>query len=79
MTNFKQRLTILEGMRTKADIQAMSDAELDVHISTLEFGTTECYSACITRVMRHPSTFPVARGETDYQFSADRQTRQRGI
>ena len=61
MNNFKRRVTILESMRAKADIHAMSDAELDVHIDTLEFGTTECYSACIVRVLRHPSAFPVAR------------------
>lgn len=69
MTSFKKRVTVLERMRTKADIQAMSDAELDVHISTLEFGTTECYSACITRVMRHPSTFPVARDDPEHTYS----------
>ena len=28
MTNLKQRLTLLEGARTKADIRAMSDDEL---------------------------------------------------
>ncbi len=60
MTNFKQRLTTLEGIRAKADIRAMTDAELDAHISTLEFGSTECCSAIIARVLRHPSAMPVS-------------------
>lgn len=73
MNNFKQRVTTLEGIREKADIQAMTDAALDAHISTLEFGTTECYSAIIARVMRHPSAFPVSPCKSGSEIGGNRQ------
>ena len=63
MTDLKQRLTLLEGARAKADIKAMSDDELDTHIRTLGVGSPECYAAIVARVLRHPSAFPVAHGD----------------
>ena len=76
MTNFKQRLTTLEGIRAKADMQAMTDAELDAHISTLEFGSTECYSAIVARVLRHPSAMPVSPCKSGTEIAGDRRARE---
>lgn len=71
MTNLKQRLTLLEGARTKADIRAMSDDELDAHICTLGVGSAECYAAIVSRVLRHPSVFPMVRGDRDCCVAAN--------
>ena len=69
MTDLKQRLTLLEGARAKADIKAMSDDELDTHIRTLGFGTPECYAAIVARVLRHPSVFPVVHDDPAQNLS----------
>ena len=73
MTDLKQRLTLLEGARAKADIKAMSDDELDTQIRTLGVGSAECYAAIVARVLRHPSVFPVMRDEPDYLIFGDRE------
>ncbi len=73
MTDLKQRLTLLEGARAKADIKAMSDDELDTHIRTLGFATPECYAAIVARVLRHSSVFPVVHDAPAYLVAGNRK------
>lgn len=63
MTTLNQRLTVLEGMRSKADIKGMSDDYLDAYINTLEVGSVDCRAAMFARLLRHPSAFPIVRDD----------------
>lgn len=59
MSNLEKRIALLEGARAVANLKAMTDDELMAHAGTLESGSPGWYDAILTKVMRHPSAFPV--------------------
>lgn len=66
MENLEKRVASLEGAKVEANLKVMTDAELDDYILTLESGSPICSKAIITRVLRHPSYFPVVKSDPEW-------------
>ena len=59
--NLELRLQKLETVVFRVYLAELSNAELSAHIDALPFESVEGYAACLALVLRHPSTFPIAK------------------
>jgi hypothetical protein len=66
VTGLERRVAVLEAARGDADLQAMTDEELDAYIRTLEMGTSEGFRAVLAKVFRHGSALPIVIDDPDY-------------
>lgn len=70
MGNLEKRVSQIEDARAHADLKAMSDQELDAHISTLGWcppsghegqywGSPRLLAAVLESILRHGSSLPI--------------------